>query len=160
MSSKTILWGRLVFSLFCYIIAGFLFALTPLWADALGMNAALANGKALTLSRASLIVLALILTWGLAWNRVSVMSWAEGLGWTWILTFGVGLVLGLVMGGGITLTVVWTVVVGIAWFGAWGLVGARNQLLLSFSQFHTVLILLGTAIFGLGLGAFWRLITS
>ncbi|MBE8988912.1 hypothetical protein [Nostoc sp. LEGE 12450] len=147
-----------MFSLFCYVLVGFLFALTPLWADAFGMNAALANGKALALSRASLIVLALTLTWSLAWNRVEVMSWAEGFGWAWILTWGVGLVLGLVMGGGITLTLIWAIVVGIAWSGAWSLVGAKNQLLLSFNQFYTVLILVGTAVFGLDLGGLARLI--
>ncbi|WP_335042520.1 hypothetical protein [Nostoc sp.] len=160
MNSNTLLWARLMFSLFCYVLVGFLFALTPLWADAFGMNAALANGKALALSRVSLIVLALTLTWSLAWNRVDVMSWAEGFGWAWILTWGVGLVLGLVMGGGITLTLIWAIVVGIAWSGAWSLVGAKNQLLFSFNQFYTVLILVGTAVFGLVLGGLGRLIIS
>ncbi|MFE1745492.1 hypothetical protein [Coleofasciculus sp. H7-2] len=160
MSSNAIVWGRLVFGLLCYVIVGFLFAWTPLWADAFGMNEALSKGKALALSRASLIVLALTLTWGLAWTKVGVMSRAESFGWVWILTCGVGLALGLVMGGGITLTIAWVIVVGVAWAGAWSLVGARNQLLLSFSQFHTVLILAGTTILGLGLGGLVRQMSS
>lgn len=160
MSNNTIVWLRLVFGLFCYIFVGFLFASNPFWAEALGMNEALAKGRGLALARASLIILALSLTWGLAWNKVSVMSWAEGLGWAWVLACGVGLALGLVMGGGITLTVIWAVVVSVAWAGAWCLVGAKSQLLLSFSQLHTVLILAGTSIFGLGLGWLWRLIST
>lgn len=152
MSSNAIVWVRLVFGLLSYVIVGFLFAWTPLWADALGMNEALSKGKALALSRASLIVLALTLTWGFAWTKVGVISGLEILGWVWVLTCGVGLLLGLVMGGGVTFTIVWVIVVGVAWAGAWSLVGARNQLLLSFGQFHTILILAGTTILGLGLG--------
>jgi hypothetical protein len=160
MSSNAIVWGRLVFGLLSYVIVGFLFAWTPLWADGLGMNEALSDGKALALSRASLIVLALTLTWGFAWTKVGVISGLEIFGWLWVLTYGVGLALGLVMGGGITFTIVWVIVVGVAWAGAWSLVGARNQLLLSFGQFHTVLILAGTTIFGLGLGGLGCLMSS
>jgi hypothetical protein len=96
MSRNAIVWGRLVFGLLSYVVVGFLFTWTPLWAEAFGMNEALSNGKALALSRASLIVLAVTLTWGFAWTKVGVMSRVESIGWVWVLTYGVGIALGLV----------------------------------------------------------------
>lgn len=153
-----IVWGKLVFSLFCYVTLGWLFAWTPGWAEALEYNEVLHQDTAFTLSRIVLIVLTLTLTLSFAWNKFSVMSWAKNLGWCYILSHSVGGVLLLVFGGGITLYVVWLIVVSVAWAGAFGLVGARNQLLLSFSRLHTMLILRVTLMFGLGLGGLVRLI--
>ncbi len=146
---------KLIFGLSCYVVVGSLFAWTSLWADALGIDE-VSNGKALALPRFTIILVALTLTWGLAWTKVGAVSWVQVLGWGWLLTCGVGLILGLVTSG-ITFTVIWVFVVGIAWAGVWSLLSAKSQLLLSFSQLNTILILAGIAIFGLGLGALWRL---
>ena len=86
------------------------------------------------------------------------MSWIKTLGWCYILSQVGGVVVILLFGGGITLYAVWFVVVIVAWAGAFSLVGARNQLLLSFSRLHTVLILGITLILGLSLGWFVRLL--
>ncbi|GEM_PF-2149168 len=153
-----IVWIRLVFSLFCYVILGRLFAWTPGWAEALAYNEVLHQRTIFTLSRIALIVLTLTLTVSFAWNKFGVMSWAKTLGWCYILSQCVAGIILLIFGGGITLYVVWLVVVSVAWVAAFSLVGARNQLLLSFSRLHTMLILGITLIFGLGLGGLVRLI--
>ncbi|MBW4663413.1 MAG: hypothetical protein KME01_04305 [Chroococcus sp. CMT-3BRIN-NPC107] len=155
MSRNVIVLVKLLFGLSCYAIVGSSFAWTSLWADALGIDE-VSNSKNLALPRIAIAVLALTLTWGLAWTKVGVVSWVKVLGWGWILTCGVGLVLGLVTSG-ITFTVVWIFVVGTAWFGAWSLLSAESQLLLSFSESHTISILAGTGIFGLIVGILGRL---
>lgn len=154
MSSNFIVLIKLLFGLSCYVIVGSSFAWTSIWADALGMDE-VSNGKDLALPRVAIAVLALTLTWGLAWTKVGVVSWVQVLGWGWILTCGVGIVLGLFTTG-ITFTVVWIFVVGTAWAGAWSLLSAE-QLLLSFSESHTISILAGTVIFGLIVGILGRL---
>ncbi len=154
MSLNLTVFVKLIFGLSCYVIVGSLFAWTSLWADALGIDE-VANGKALVIPRIAIIFLALALTWGLAWNKVGVVSWVKVLGWGWVVTCGVGLVLGLVASG-ITFTIIWVFVVGIAWAGVWSLLSAKSQLLLSFSQLNTLLILVGIGIFGMSLGALWR----
>ncbi len=154
MSSNFIVLIKLLFGLLCYVVVGSVFAWTSLWADALGIDE-VSNGKDLALPRVAIAVLALTLTWGLAWTKVGVVSWVQVLGWGWILTCGVGIVLG-VFTTGITFTVVWIFVVGTAWAGAWSLLSA-DQLLLSFSESHTISILAGTVIFGLIVGILGRL---
>ncbi len=151
MSSNLVVLIKLLFGLACYVLVGSIFAWTSLWAEALGVNEALSNWKALALPRFAIAILALTLTWGLAWIKVGFVSWVKLLGWGWILTCGLGLVLGSFTNG-ITFTVVWIFVVGAAWFGAWSLLSAESQLLLSFSESHTNLILAGTVIFGLVVG--------
>ena len=152
MSSDLVVLIKLLFGLACYVLVGSVFAWTSLWAEALGVNEALSNWKALALPRFAIAILVLTLTWGLAWIKVGFVSWVKLLGWGWILTCGLGLVLGLFTNG-ITFTVVWIFVAGAAWFGAWSLLSAESQLLLSFSEAHTNLILAGTVIFGLVVGA-------
>ncbi len=156
MSRNVIVLIKLLFGLSCYVIVGSSFAWTSLWADALGIDE-VSNGKDLALPRVTIAVLALTLTWGLAWTKVGVVSWVKVLGWGWILTWGVGLVLGLLTSG-ITFTVIWVFVVGTAWVGAWSLLSAESQLLLTFSEFHMILILAGTGVFGLIVGVLGRLI--
>lgn len=158
MSNHLIVWVKLVCAFICYVILGWLFAWTLVWVEALQYDDVLHHSVAFTLSRISLIVLTLTLTLSFAWNKFGVMSWAKNLGWCYILSHGVGGVLLLVFGGGITLYVVWLVVVTVAWAGAFSLVSVRNQLFLSFSRLHTLTILLFTLIFGLGLGGLMRLI--
>lgn len=150
--------GRLVCAFICYFLLGWLFAWTLLWAEALQYNEVLHQHTAFTLSRIALIVLTLTLTLSFAWNKFGVMSWAKSLGWCYILSQSVAVVLLLVFGAGITLYVVWLVVISVAWAGAFSLVGARNQLLLSFGRLHALTILGVTSIFGLGLGGLVRLI--
>lgn len=157
MSVNITVLVKLIFGLSCYVIVGYSFAWTSLWADALGIDE-VSNTKALALPRIAIILLALALTWGLAWTKVGVVSWVKVLGWGWVLTCGIGLVLGLVTSG-ITFTVIWVFVVGIAWAGVWSLFSAKSQLLLSFSQIQTMLILAGIGILGLSLGALWRLLS-
>nr|WP_322714972.1 hypothetical protein [Nostoc sp. ChiSLP03a]MDZ8216257.1 hypothetical protein [Nostoc sp. ChiSLP03a] len=82
------------------------------------------------------------------------------MGWCYILSEVGAIVVILLFGGGITLYTVWLVVVIVAWAGAFSLVGARNQLLLSFSRLHTVLILGATLILGLGFGWLVHLLNS
>lgn len=158
MSSHLIVWGRLLCAFICYVILGWLFAWTPGWAEALQYNDVLHHSPAFILSRITLIILTLTLTLSFAWNKFGVMSWAKNLGWCYILSQAVGGVLLLVFAGGITLYVVWLVVVSVAWAGAFSLVQARNKLLLSFSQLHALAILGVTLIFGLGLGGLVHLI--
>lgn len=155
MSRNVIVLIKLLFGLSCYVIVGSVFACTSLWTEALGIDE-VSNGKDLALPRIAIALLALTLTWGLAWTKVGVVSWVQVLGWGWILTCGVGLVLGLLTSG-ITFTVVWIFVVGTAWAGAWSLLSAESQLLLSFSESHTISILAGTVIFGLIVGILGRL---
>jgi hypothetical protein len=158
MSLSLIVWGKLICAFICYFLLGWLFAWTPLWAEALQYNDVLQHSLAFTLSRIALIVLTLTLTLSFAWNKFGVMSWAKSLGWCYILSHGVAGILLLVFGGGITLYVVWLVVISVAWAGAFSLVGTRNQLLLSFSRLHALTILGFTSIFGLSLGGLVRLI--
>ena len=157
MSRNVIVLVKLLFGLSCYAIVGSAFAWTSLWADALGIDE-VSNSKDLVLPRVAIAVLALTLTWGLAWTKVGVASWVQVLGWGWVLTCGVGLVLGLFTGG-ITFTVVWVFVVGFAWVGVWVLLSAKSQLLLSFSELHAILVLTGTGVFGLIVGALWHLLS-
>jgi hypothetical protein len=157
MRLSLIIWGRLVCAFICYALLGWLFAWTLLWAEALEYDV-LQRSLAFTLSRIGVIVLTLTLTLSFAWNKFGVMSWAKSLGWCYILSNVVAGILLLVSGGGITLYVVWSVVVSVAWAGAFSLVGARNQLLLSFSRLHALTILGVTSIFGLCLGGLVRLI--
>jgi hypothetical protein len=89
---------------------------------------------------------------------VGVVSWVQFLGWGWVLTCGVGLVLGLFTSG-ITFTVIWAFVVGLAWAGVWVLLSAKSQVLLSFSELHAILILTGTGVLGLIVGALWHLLS-
>ena len=156
MSRNVIVLVKLLFGLSCYVIVGSSFAWTSLWAD-VGIDE-VSNGKDVALARVAIAILALTLTWGLAWTKVGVVSWVKVLGWGWILTCGLGLVLGLFTSG-ITFTVVWVFIVGTAWFGAWSLLSAESQLLLAFSESHTISILAGTGIFGLIVGILWRLIS-
>lgn len=156
MLATYIVWIRLVFSFFCYTLLGWLFAWIP-WEEALEYNEVLHQSTAFTFPRIALIVSTLTLTLSFAWNKFGVMGWAKSLGWCYILSNVTGGILLLVLGGGITFYVVWVVVVSVAWAGAFSLVRARNQLLLSFSRFHTMLILKVTLIFGLGLGGLVRL---
>lgn len=158
MNLSLIVWGKLLCAFICYVILGWFFAWTLLWAEALQYNDVLQHSLAFTLSRITLIVLTLILTLSFAWNKFGVMSWAKSLGWCYILSQGVAGVLLLVFDGGITLYVVWSVVVSVAWVGAFSLVRARNQLLLSFSRLQALTILGVTSILGLGLGGLVRLI--
>jgi hypothetical protein len=157
MRLSLIIWGRLLCAFICYALLGWLFAWTLLWAEALQYNV-LQRSLAFTLSRIEVIVLTLTLTLSFAWNKFGVMSWAKSLGWCYILSQGVAIVLPLVFSGGITLYVVWLVVVSVAWAGAFSLVGARNQLLMSFSRLQALTILGVTSIFGLGLEWLVRLI--
>lgn len=99
-----------------------------------------------------------MLTLSFTWNKFGIMSWVKSSGWCYVLSNGVAGILLLVFGGGITLYVVWSVVVSVAWAGAFSLVGARNQLLLSLSRLYAFTILGVTSIFGLGLGGLIRLI--
>lgn len=57
------------------------------------MSESLSQGRVFVLSRAIIIILALTLTWGLAWFQAGAMSWAKTFGWVWVITCGVGLVL-------------------------------------------------------------------
>lgn len=151
MSSELVVLIKLLFGLACYVLVGSVFAWTSLWAEVLGVNESLSSWKTLALPRFAIAFLVLTLTWGLAWTKVGVVSWVKVLGWGWILTCGLGLVLGLFTSG-IAFAVVLIFVVGAAWFGAWSLLSAKSQLLLSFSESHTNLILAGTVIFGLIVG--------
>ncbi len=152
-----IIW-RLVCAFICYVILGWLFAWTLLWAEALQYSDVLHYSLAFTLSRIALIILTLMLTLSFTWNKFGIMSWVKSSGWCYVLSNGVAGILLLVFGGGITLYVVWSVVVSVAWAGAFSLVGARNQLLLSLSRLYAFTILGVTSIFGLGLGGLIRLI--
>lgn len=158
MSGNVVILIKLLFGLSCYVIVGSSFAWSSLWSDALGVNEALSNSKDLVLLRVTIAVLILTLTWGLAWTKVGVVSWVKLLSWGWILTCGTGIVLGVVTSG-ITFTVIWIFIVGTAWVGVWSLLSAKNQLLLSFSEFYTNLILVGTGIFGLIVGTLGRLVS-
>lgn len=158
MNLSLIVWGKLLCAFICYVTLGWLFAWTLLWAEALQYNEVLQHSLAFTLSRIALIVLTLMLTLSFTWNKFGVMNWAKSIGWCYILSQGVAGILLLVFGGGITLYVVWSVVVSVAWAGAFSLVGARNQLFLSFSRLHTLTILGVTSIFGLCLGGLMHLI--
>jgi hypothetical protein len=155
--SNLVILIKLLFGLSCYVIVGSSFAWTSLWADALGVDEALSNSKDLVLPRVTIAVLVLTLTWSLAWTQVGIVSWVKLLGWGWILTCGIGIVLGSVTSG-ITFTVIWIFVVGTAWVGVCSLLSAESQLLLCFSEFHTNLILAGTGIFGLIVGTLGRLV--
>lgn len=146
-----IVWMKLVFSLSCYVMLGWLFAWTAVWDEALQQD------SAFTLSRVTLIFLTLTLTRTFAWKFFGVISWAKTLGWCYILSHGVTGILLLAFSGGITLYVVLLVVLSIAWAGAFSSVSVKNQLLPFFSQLHTVLILRLTLIFGLSLGMLARL---
>jgi hypothetical protein len=157
MNNGLIVWGKLVCAFICYVTLGWLFAWTPVWAEALESDV-LQHSLAFTLSRITLIILTLALTLSFAWNQFGVMSWAKSLGWCYILSQVVAAVLLFVMQGGITLYVVWLVVVSVAWVAAFTLIGVRNQLLLSFSRLSALTILGATSIFGLGLGWLVRLI--
>ena len=158
MSSNIVVLIKLLFGLLCDVTVGYLIVWTSIAANIFGeINETLLNGKALALSRAVMIVLALILTWGLAWIKVGVVSWIKVLGWGVILISVLSPVLGVVMGGEIELIVVWEFVIGAAWVGAWSLLSAKSQLLLAFSELHAILILVGTGVFGLIVGVLWRL---
>jgi len=148
-------WGQLVLSLFCYVLLGWLFAWTPGWAEALQYNES-QQKTAFILSRIALIVVTLTLTLSFAWNR-GTMGWVKTLGWCYILSHVVVGVLLLVFGGDITLYVIWMVVVSVAWAGAFSLVAAKNQLLMSFIPLHAYVILGITLIVGFSLGWLVRL---
>ncbi len=153
MSSDLVVLIKLLFGLSCYVLVGYLIVWTSIAANIFGgINETFVNGKALALSRAVVIVLALILTWGLAWIKVGFVSWIKVLGWGVILMGVLSPILGVVMGGEIEFIIVWEFVIGSAWVGAWSLLSAESQLLLSFSESHTNLILAGTVIFGLVVG--------
>ncbi len=158
MRLNLIIWARLVFAFICYVLLGWLFAWTPLWAEALEYGVLQQHSLALNLSIIALIILTLTLTLSFAWNKFGIMSWAKTLGWCYILSQGVVVVLVLVFGAGITLYAVWLVVVSVAWAGAFSLVAARNKLFLFFSRLQTLTILGVTSILGLGLGWLVRLI--
>ncbi len=160
MSSNLVVLIKLLFGLSCYVIVGYLIVWTSIAANIFGgINETFVNGKALALSRAVITVLALILTWGLAWIKVGVISWIKVLGWGVILIGVLSPVLDIVMGGEIGFIIVWEFVIGTAWFGAWSLLSAESQLLLSFSESRTMMILAGTGTFGLIMGALWRLLS-
>ncbi|MBD2565733.1 MULTISPECIES: hypothetical protein [Nostoc] len=74
MFATYIVWIKLVFSLSCYVMLGWLFAWTPVWSEALQQS------SAFTLSRITLIFLTLTLTRTFAWKIFGVISWAKTLG--------------------------------------------------------------------------------